>query len=150
MKYIEMILVGLGLTYLAVFGNIKINGDNQSIKGIYYDNFKYTDNVEFYGSDGLNIQYSGELSIPGDYYELTFDVVNSTGVDVEIADCFHQEPDEYIDFRLTYEDGQEVEVGDTLKSGETKRLTYKVTYQKGIDTDDYEFDSSFSIHYEQL
>lgn len=151
MKYIEMILVGLSLAYVTVLGDFKMTEkSNNNVKGIYYDNFHYTDNVEFYGSDGLNIQYSGELSIPGDFYELTFDVVNETDVDVEITDCFYQESDEFLDFQLTYENGKEVKVGDILKKGEIKQLKYKVLYQKFIETEEYEFDSSFNIHYEQI
>lgn len=144
-----MLLVGLGLTYVAVFGNF-VDTNNSSKKEIYYDNFDYTENVIFYGSDGLDIQYSGELSIPGDYYELTFDVINESNVDVEIADCFYQETDDFIAYNLLYANGEKISIGDTLKKGESKRLKYKVVYKKSIESDEYEFDSSFRIHFEQI
>ena len=116
---------------------------------IYYDNFQYTDNVSFYGVDGLNVQYEGDLSYLGDSYELSFDVVNTSSSDVEITHLIVQE-DPYLLYSLTYEDGNKIQVGDLLKKGETKRLKYNVLWKNPIDIDQYELDSSFYINYEQI
>ncbi len=114
---------------------------------IYYDNFQYTDNVLFYGVDGLNVKYEGELAYLGDSYELSFDVVNSSNIDVGISDLVLQNQDPYLEYSLTYEDGDNVVIGDTLKAGEKRRIKYQVLWKNPIDIDDYEFDSSFYIDY---
>lgn len=114
---------------------------------IYYDNFQYTDNVLFYGVDDLNVQYEGELSYLGDSYELSFDVVNSSNMDVGISDLVLQSHDPYLEYSLTYENGKKVLIGDTLKAGEKRRLKYHVLWKNPIDKDDYELDSSFYIDY---
>ena len=150
MKYIEMLMVGLGLTYCLVFGDFSLteqNGINNH--NLYYDNIQYTDNVDFYGADGLNINYAGQLSIPGDYYELSFDVVNDTTTDMMLSKCDYQKTDQYISYQLSYADGGTIKIGDVLKKGEKKRLTYRVSYVNPIQTEEYQFDASFYLGYEQ-
>ena len=119
MKYLKGALIVL----LAIIGvgykNFNANASGDLKKGIYYDNIDYTDNVAFNKVDGVNLDYSAELVKPGDYYELYFDVVNSTGYNVEITDC------------------------------ESVRVKYTVLYKEYIDKQDYTFDTSFSILYEQ-
>ena len=148
MKYLDLLIMGIlfigGLCFKAILPE-----DNSLNKGVYYDNFQYTDNVLFKGADGLNLDYSAELNNPGDYYELDFDVVNSTNYDIEIADYFYNESDNYIEYELCYGDGSKINNGDVIKAGEVKRLKYKVSYKSIILDDNYEFDSSFSIQYEQ-
>jgi len=121
--------------------------DNIVFKDIYYDNVRYTDNIYFYGVEGLHIHYSGDLKKPGDYYELSFDVVNSTGSKIVIKDCVYQKKDPYVSYSLTYDDGEKIIVGDTIDDGEVKRLKYRVSYVNMVPSS-YQFDSSFFINYE--
>lgn len=148
MKYAKVILVGL----LAIigFGYHNINADDNINNGIYYDNVSYTDNVVFNNVDGVNFDYSANLIRPGDYYELYFDVVNSTNYNIAITDCIYNYDDEYIKYELTYADGSVINIGDTIKKGESIRIKYKVLYKKYVVEDDYVFDTSFSILYEQV
>ena len=102
MRYMKIMLVLL----LAIIGvgyrSFNTNASELN-KGIYYDNIDYTDNVVFNSIDGTNIDYSAKLVNPGDYYELYFDVVNSTSYNVEIVDCVYNEDDDYIAYELSYE-----------------------------------------------
>ena len=149
MKYLKGALIVL----LAIIGvgykNFNANASGDLKKGIYYDNIDYTENVAFNKVDGVNLDYSAELVKPGDYYELYFDVVNSTGYNVEITDCVYNEDDEYIDYDLVYENGEKINTGDIIKKGESVRVKYTVLYKEYIDKQDYTFDTSFSILYEQ-
>lgn len=149
MKYVKVMLVVLlaviGLGYRAF---ASASGDLK--KGIYYDNIDYTDNVVFNKVDGANLDYSAELVKPGDSYELYFDVVNSTSYDVEITDCIYNEDDEYIDYDLVYENGDKINMGDIIKKGDSVRVKYRVLYKEYITEDEYEFDTSFSILYQQV
>ena len=148
MKYLESLVLIIPIV-LGVLNNSLLGVDNSNHKGVYYDNFKYTDNVQFNGSDGLNIDYNAELNHVGDYYELTFDVINDSDVDVEISNCDYKVDDPYIDYYLAYEDGHKIHEGDILKKGESKKLKYRVLYKNSITEEDYEFDSSFALGYEQ-
>ena len=148
-KYAKVMLVGLlaiiGLGYRSFGADAK----NDLYKGIYYDNITYTDNIDFHSVDGVKLDYSAELSFPGDYYELSFDVVNSTKYDVCISDYIYNQDDDYIGYELTYDDGNKIEIGDTIKQGESIRIKYKVLYKKLIQ-DEYKLDTNFSILYQQV
>ena len=100
--------------------------------------------------DGTNIDFNGSLSLPGDYYVLEFDVVNSTSVDVHVSDCFYNKDDDFIKYELTYTDGKKINTGDVLKKGESKGIKYKVSYENPVSVDNYTFDSGFNIDYEQV
>ena len=148
MKYLKMMLVGIA--FVIGFGYKTLNADQNGLsKGIYYDNIKYTDNVNFNKVDGTNIDYSAELSNPGDYFEIYFDVVNSTNYDVEISDYIYNKDDDYIEYKLTYDNDKDINNGDIIKKGESRRLKYKVYYKNPIVEDEYNLDTSFSIYYEQ-
>lgn len=146
-KYIRMGFLGI----LLVFGLIMTLGSSNAYenKGIYYDNVSYTDNVTFYGVDGVNLDYSAEMNKVGDSYSLTFDVVNDSGVNVKITDTMIHQEDPYIHYELCYEDGTPIQIGDTLLKGESKRVQYTALYENPVMTDEYEVDSSFQIHFEQ-
>ena len=148
MKYLRGLLIIPIVLGAMKFNLTEIKQANN--KGVYYDNFKYTDNVIFNGSDGLNIDYTANLNRVGDYYEIAFDVINDSIVDVEISDCSYHDDDSYIDYELTYSDGKAIHEGDILKQGEKKQLKYRVLYKKQIEEDNYQFDSSFSLGYEQV
>ena len=122
----------------------------KSKKGIYYDNFKYTDNVELIKAEGTDINYNDILINVGDYYEIVFDVINDSNVDIKVTDCIYNKDDSYINYELTYSNGQRINSGDIIKKGESKRIKYYVSYDKPIVEESYEVDSSFSIGYEQV
>ena len=116
---------------------------------LYYDNFKYTSNVILSGINGFNFDYSVTLNDVGDYYEIDFDVINTTAYDMEIDTLDINKDDQYITYRLSYESGDLVNEGDVIKTGESKTLRYIVFYQNEILKDNYNFDSSFNINYKQ-
>ncbi|MBP5678339.1 MAG: hypothetical protein J6X28_00740 [Bacilli bacterium] len=142
-KYIQVGLVSV-LLFFGVFFS-----PSQEGKGIYYDHVEYSDNVEFYGVEGVNLSYSGSLRNLHDSYYLLFDVVNDSNVDVEITHIDGIKEDPYIQYELFYEDGSPIQEGDTLLKGEVKRLKYMVTYENPILEDSYSVDSSFHIDFEQ-
>ena len=145
-KYIRMVIVGV-LLLLGIHSLESVSKfDSQ---GIYYDHVRYSDNVTFYGVDGLNLKYSANLSYVGDSYELFFDVVNDSGVDVVIQDILYSKEDPYIHYELTYQDGSMIQDGNLLQMGESKTIHYKVIYQEPIQEESYQFDSGFSLQFEQ-
>ncbi len=146
-KYFKIGVIGLFILIGICFhGSI----EEKDYKGIYYDHVSYSDNVSFYGIDGLSINYSANLSQLGESYELYFDVVNDSSVDVEIANYFVHKDDPYVEYQLSYGNGNTIQLGDIIKQGESKQLKYKVQYKNPIIEEDYQFDSSFQIQYEQI
>jgi len=150
MKYLKILLVILLIVIGIGYHTFVADARTDLKKGIYYDNIAYSDNVTFNSVDGTNLDYSAELNIPGDYYELAFDIMNSTAYDVEITDYIYNQDDDYIKYELTYDNGDKVQNGDIIKKGKSKRLKYKVLYKEYITEKNYTFDTSFSILYEQV
>ena len=138
---ILLIMIGIVLFY-------NYNSDNNNSE-LYYDNFKHTSNVILSDIDGYNFDYSATLDKVGDYYEIAFDVINPTSYDMEISELDLHKDDKYISYRLAYEDGSLVNEGDIIKRGESKTLKYKVLYENQVLEDNYYFDSSFNINYNQ-
>lgn len=147
-KYLGKILIG-GLIIIGIYANSLTMDSKAKTANIYYDNFKYTDNVEFHKAAGQNIDYSADLTNVGDSYEISFDIINKSDFDVKIVDYYCPKNDNYINYELTYNNGKIISQDDILKKGESKRFKYKVSYVNLVTEDNYTFDSSFSIQYEQ-
>lgn len=146
-KYMNVAVVGVCL-FLGMFLDF-VSEDRAPKKGLYYDHVEYSENVIFQGVNDTNLEYSAELSKPGESYTLSFDVVNDSNVDMKILSIDCPEDNEYLTYQLTYSDGSEICSGDIIKVGESKGLTYVVTYQKMILQEDSSFDTSFHVQYEQ-
>lgn len=152
MKYLEMligtILVVTGFFYATVGGDVKALDETNSV---HYTNIEASDNVSVKKVDGLNIDYDADLEYPGDSYEVVFDIVNSSGVDMLIANCTWAEDTKFVDYDLRYvEDGKKLEKGDLIKKGETRKVVYKVTYKDDvISNEDVKINTGFAINFEQ-
>ena len=149
-KYFDVVVVAILLLFVFCSQSFSIDGNRQGKRAVYYDHFEYTDNVDFHGADGINIDYSAELNVPGDYYEIAFDAINDTSTDVKLSQLSFGESDPFVIYELFYENGEKLHVGDLLKQGETKKIIYRVSYQNKIDIEEYQFDGSFYINYEQF
>lgn len=147
-KTVQITLVGILLSIGLFFDYV--SNDLVERKGLYYDHVEYSDNVNYYGTEDLNLKYSAELSKVGDSYSLSFDVVNDTNVDMKIVNVEYPKDDSYITYQLMYSDGSIIHSGDVISKGESRGIQYVVTYEKPIQDNDYEFDSSFHIGYEQV
>lgn len=150
MKYVKSLLITLLVVIGLGYHSFGTSARSDFDKGVYYDNITYSDNVTFNGVDGTNLDYSAEFNVPGDYYELSFDIVNDTKYDLEITDCILNEDDDYIGYKLTYADGKKVKVGDIIKQGTSKQVKYVVSYKEYILEENYQFDTSFYISYGQV
>ena len=148
-KNMETIIISL----LLIFGigyNIFNMEHKTPAKGIYYDNLKHTDNVKINKVEGIELDYNANLTKVGDYFEINFDIINDSSVDVKISDLLVNESDKFINYKLTYNNGKKLKTGDILKKGEKKNLTYKVSYLNKINEDNYTFDTGFNMNFEQI
>ena len=150
MKYLEMVVGSIAVIsagFCMAFGDGASALDNN--KDIHYANVQSSDNVSLSSVDGLNIEYSANLDYPGDSYDVTFDIVNSTGVDMFISNFVWPDSD-LIDYNLKYVDGSEVKHGDLIKKDEVKKVIYTVVCKDNVSFDeDFQLDTSFDINFEQ-
>lgn len=132
---------------LLVFCILFINNDrvDSRNKNIYYDNFRYTNNVDF--NDMFD--YHAYLVNVGDYYEIEFDVINGTGDSYEIKNLNINESDEYFSYELRYLDDKKVSIGDKLNGNSKVSMKYRVEYKKSIENN-RDTDSSFGLEYGQI
>lgn len=147
-KYLDLVVIGALITIGVLFQSFSVQSKG-STQGMYYQNVQCSDNVELRKVSGLELDYAASLEGVGDSFDLYFEVVNSNDVDMIIDNYVLQKDDSYINYQLTYQDGSKIKHGDIIKSGEIKKIHYKVLYIKQIDNEDYSFDTSFSINYEQ-
>ena len=124
---------------------IHLDRVDSRIKDIYYDNFRYTDNVIF----NKEFDYKVNLNRVGDYYEIIFDVVNENDVDYKLSDLDLNKNNEYFSYELTYLDNSKVMIGDKLKNNSIVTLKYRVNYNKQIDLEEYEFNNKINLKYIQ-
>ena len=126
MKYFDMIVVVALFLVGVLSSGFSVENPSHENKGIYYDHFKTSDNVSLQDVDGLHIHYDAELTNPGDYYELYFDVVNSSGVDVKVEDFSVPQDSRYITYDFSYQDGHGIQIGDLLKilGNDTRSASY--------------------------
>ena len=90
---------------------------------------------------GNNLSFSANLTIPGDYYEFTVDVVNDGSIDAMI-DSVVKTPEltteqaKYIKYEITYENGESISTKQTLKKGTSTPIKVRVEYRKDLVASD--------------
>ena len=138
----RVVLIVLLVVSILFINTSRVDSRN---KNIYYDNFRYTDNVDFKDM----FDYHVNLVNVGDYYEITFDVVNSTDVKYELKNISINEDSEYFNYDLVYLNGKNVNVGDVVNKNSVITLKYRVEYKKQVNKNE-DIDSSFGLEYGQL
>ena len=119
----RVVLIVLLVVSILFINTSRVDSRN---KNIYYDNFRYTDNVDFKDM----FDYHVDLVNVGDYYEITFDVVNSTDDKYELKNISINEDSEYFNYDLVYLNGKNVNVGDVVNKNSVITLKYRVEYKK--------------------
>ncbi len=138
----RVVLIVLLVVSILFINTSRVDSRN---KNIYYDNFRYTDNVDFKDM----FDYHVNLVNVGDYYEITFDVVNSTDDKYELKNISINEDSEYFNYDLVYLNGKNVNVGDVVNKNSVITLKYRVEYKKQVNKNE-DIDSSFGLEYGQL
>jgi len=124
-----------------------INTNNVSgrDKNLYYDNFRYSDNVNFKDKFDYHVDFNNV----GDYYEIIFDVVNESNNSFVVEDLIINDNDEYFSYELTYLDNSKVNIGDKIDKNSITTMKYRVDYKKQVINNYNDFDTSFNIDFGQ-
>ena len=109
------------------FENINVNPNSVPISPIITDNDK--------------INFSADLTTPGQFYKFTVDIVNSGSIDAMIETIITNpelttDQKKYLRYEVEYVDGSEINETQLLKVNETKTISILVSYRNDIPTTD--------------
>lgn len=132
---------------MLILGNVSCAINSDSRWNIYFENIEIKDgSVEatqaptLTDSSNLEITYSVNLNLPGEFYEFTVDVVNNGSIDAMVNDVniseLSAEQKRYVSYDVTYFDGTKINKYDLLKAGATAKLRIRVAYRNDITADD--------------
>ena len=154
--FILFSLLLIGVVYAILQANLQING-TAKIKAntwdIHFNNIVVNENSVSIGendsgatidpNDNCKVDFEVTLSLPGDFYEFTVDVVNAGTIDGMIgtlnkmlkvnSEVVSETPD-YLNYSVTYSDGDEILENHKLDAGFTE--TYKVRLEFKMDIEE--------------
>ncbi len=172
-----ILLAGIGIGYALLTQNFNIIGSStvaSSTWDIHFDNLQVTEgSVSLEEGDSAasidqtthtDINYAVTLSLPGDFYEFTVDVVNAGTIDGMVSvvtsklndvviDNEHPVPD-YLIYSVKYDDDIEIEESHLLAVGETETYKVRVEFDSEITGDNLPSDTqtlnfNFGVTYVQ-
>ncbi|MBQ3307392.1 MAG: hypothetical protein IJG68_04275 [Bacilli bacterium] len=154
-KFILFSLLLIGVVYAILQTNLQING-TAKIKAntwdIHFDNIVVNENSVSIGENdsaatidpdnNCKVDFEVTLSLPGDFYEFTIDVVNEGTIDGMIGElnktlkvnneAVSEAPD-YLDYIVTYSDGVEIEENHKISAGTTETYLVRLEFKTDIE-----------------
>ena len=153
--YIILSLLIIGVVYAILQANLQING-TAKIGGntwdIHFDNIQVNSNSVSIGTgdsqatidpeNNCKVDFEVTLSLPGDFYEFTVDVVNAGTIDGMIGELNKtlkvnnevvSEIPDYLDYSVTYSDGVEILQNHALNAGTTETFLVRLEFRTDIE-----------------
>ncbi len=91
-------------------------------------------------SDPTKINFSLNMTSPGQYYEFTSDIVNKGTLNAKVnlvtVSGLTEDQKKYIKVSYKYVPGSTIKINDLLKSGETDKVKVRVEFLEDIDAED--------------
>ena len=107
-------------------------------------------------SNSTSINYSVLLSLPGDYYEFSVDVVNAGTIPGKVSLAGVQGitsgAEDFLDVTIKYDYGDDVQVNDLLNPGTRKRVIVRLEYKDDLNNmpiNDINLDLTYTLNYTQ-
>ena len=148
-------LLLIGVVYAILQANLQING-TAKIKAntwdIHFDNIQVNENSVSIGTgdsaatidpnDNCKVDFEVTLSLPGDFYEFTIDVVNAGTIDGMIGELNKtlkvnnevvQETPDYLNYSVTYADGMEILENHKIEAGATETYLVRLEFKTDIE-----------------
>ena len=145
-SFIFLSLLLIGVVYAILQANLQINGVakiQSNTWDIHFDNIQVNENSVSIGTgdsaatidpeNNCKVDFEVTLSLPGDFYEFTIDVVNAGTIDgmvgelnktLRINNEVVSEVPDYLIYSVTYDDGNDILEDHLLSSGSLE--SYKV------------------------
>ena len=153
--FILFSLLLIGVVYAILQANLQINGTAKiraNTWDIHFDNIQVNANSVPIGTgdsaatidpeNNCKVDFEVTLSIPGDFYEFTIDVVNAGTIDGMIGELNKtlvvnnepvDNPPEYLDYSVTYSDGLEIEENHKISAGTTETYLVRLEFKTDIE-----------------
>ena len=171
--FIIFFLLLIGVIYAILQANLQINGIakiKSNTWDIHFNNIQVNENSVSIGTgdsaatidsnDNCKVDFEVTLSVPGDFYEFTVDVVNAGTIDgmigtitktLKVNNELVSETPDYLDYNVTYDGGDPILEKHLLEEGQT--LTYKVRLEYRSDIEELPnaatISSSFGVEFVQ-
>ena len=165
-----LLLLVVSVGYALIATTLKINGSS-NVKSarwnVYWDNVQIKsgsvetteqNSAQIVDQDKTIVEYTVELSNPGDFYEFTVDAVNDGSLDAMIDTIVDNgltaAQKEYVDYSVKYSDGTTVTDKDKLTAHTRETYRVRLEYRTDIDPSklpegNQVMDISFEIKYVQ-
>lgn len=140
-----IIFAGVSIGYAVLTTSLNILGKstlNRNSWNIYFDNVKILNNytADLTSSPQLDeiktkIIFNLKLSEPGQFYEISTDVVNKGTIDAmfeELSTNLTTEQQKYLDYSVNYIDDVDIKKGDYLKQSSSESIKIKISFKKDI------------------
>ena len=153
--FILFSLLLIGVVYAILQANLQINGIAKiqaNTWDIHFENIVVNENSVSIGENdsqatidsenNCKVDFEVTLSIPGDFYEFTIDVVNAGTIDgmignlnktLKVNNEVVSEIPDYLDYSVTYEDGVEIEDNHKLEAGTTETYLVRLEFKTDIE-----------------
>ena len=153
--FILFSLLLIGVVYAILQANLQINGTakiHANTWDIHFDNIQVNENSVSIGTgdsaatidseNNCKVDFEVTLSIPGDFYEFTIDVVNAGTIDGMIGELNKtlkvnnetvSETPDYLNYLVTYADGMEILENHKLSAGVTETYKVKLEFKTDIE-----------------
>ena len=154
-NFILLSLLLIGVVYAILQANLQINGTAKiqaNTWDIHFDNIQVNENSVSIGendsaatidpNNNCKVDFEVTLSLPGDFYEFTIDVVNAGTIDGMIGSLnktliVNNEPVEsipdYLDYIVTYSDGIEILENHKIEAGTTETYLVRLEFKTDIE-----------------
>ena len=152
--FVILALLIIGVVYAILQANLQINGTAKiqaNTWDIHFDNIQVNSNSVSIGTgdsaatidpeNNCKIDFSVSLSLPGDFYEFTVDVVNAGTIDGMIDSINNSlkvngedsEIPDYLNYTVTYSSGVSIEPNHKLNHNSTETYLVKVEYKTDLE-----------------
>ena len=153
--FILFSLLLIGVVYAILQANLQINGTAKiqaNTWDIHFNNVVVNENSVSIGSgdsaatidpeNDCKVDFEVTLSIPGDFYEFTIDVVNAGTIDGMIGELnktlkvnneIVSEVPNYLNYSVTYADGMEILENHKIEAGETEKYKVRLEFKTDIE-----------------
>ena len=162
--FILLALLLIGVIYAILQANLQINGTAKigaNTWDIHFDNIQVNENSVSIGSgdsaatidpeNDCKVDFEVTLSLPGDFYEFTVDVVNAGTIDGMIQTYTIPNVPNYLDYTITYADGMSLAENQLLSAGATETYKARLEFRNDLDElpDAETLSTSFEVVYVQ-
>lgn len=159
-------ILSLSVAYAALATTLKIMGTAQITSSDW--NIYFSNPVVRSGSastevptivSATKVSFNAELSLPGDFYEFTVDVVNDGSIDAMIESIektpeLTTEQAKYLKYEVSYKTGESIQLNQALKSKTSIPIKVRIEYRKDISSSELpttktELSLSITLNYVQ-